>query len=56
LLENGVFETRVLSSLAKVFADEDLKSAQWSTGSMLQNEVYSFQAAYNWKGGRSMTA
>jgi len=42
---------KVLSSLAKVFADEELRDEQWSRGSMLSNEVYSFQVAYRWSGG-----
>jgi len=41
-------KTRLISSLEKVFADEELKAAEWSTGSTLSNEVYSFQVAYNW--------
>lgn len=50
MLQKGVLETRLISSLAKVFADEELKAQQWSKGSMLCNEVYSFQVAYNWNG------
>lgn len=45
-MQNGVLQTRILSSLAKVFADEEVEDTQWSRGSMLLNEVYSFQAAY----------
>ena len=43
-------ETRLLSSLIKVFADEELKAKPWTRGSMLSNEVYSFQLAYCWRG------
>lgn len=45
---NGL-ETRLLSSLTKVFADEEIKERKWDKGSMLCNEVYSFQIAYCWK-------
>ena len=45
---NGL-ETRLLSSLTKVFADEEIKERKWDKGSMLCNEVYSFQMAYCWK-------
>jgi len=41
-----VFETRLLSSLSKVFADEELQDAAVKTGSCLRGEVYSFQVAY----------
>ena len=50
MLNNDKFDIRLVSSLEKVFADEELKAAQWSKGSMLSNEVYSFQAAYYWNG------
>ncbi|NOU75469.1 DUF4091 domain-containing protein [Paenibacillus sp. LMG 31458] len=40
------FETRVLSSLAKVFSDEELVEAVYGKGSMLLNETYSFQVAF----------
>lgn len=39
-------ETRCLSSLAKVFADEELKDELYERGSALANETYSFQVAY----------
>jgi len=48
--EKIVLKIKVLSSLAKVFADEELKDEQWNRGSMLSNEVYSFQVAYKWSG------
>lgn len=47
---DGVLETKVLSSLEKVFADEELNAAEFNKGSMLLNEVYSFQVAYKWNG------
>ncbi|NLC67611.1 MAG: DUF4091 domain-containing protein [Clostridiaceae bacterium] len=49
-------EIRLLSSLEKVFADEDLKALEWKVGSMLLNEVYSFQVAYRWNDVRSSSA
>src|SRR5690606_11485039 len=39
-------ETRVLSSLAKIFADEELRDSSIQQGSALSNETYSFQIAY----------
>ncbi len=48
LLQNELLRTKTLSSLVKVFADEDLKASQWTNGTMLKNEVYSFQVAYYW--------
>ena len=47
-MKNEKLEIRVLSSLEKVFADEELKAAEWPRASMLSNEVYSFQVAYKW--------
>jgi len=47
---NRKLEIKILSSLAKVFADECPKESQWDRGSMLLNEVYSFQVAYWWSG------
>ncbi|HHY81525.1 MAG TPA: DUF4091 domain-containing protein [Clostridiales bacterium] len=41
-----ILQTRLLSSLAKVFSDEDLSAPAFEQGSMLANEVYSFQIAY----------
>ena len=40
------FETRCLSSLSKVFADEELKDTAFSSASALRGESYSFQVAY----------
>jgi hypothetical protein len=45
---NETLELKLLSSLEKVFSDEDLKAQQLCSGSMLLNEVYSFQVAYNY--------
>ena len=42
----NILETRLVSSLEKVFSDEELTAAPWDKGSMLDNEVYSFQLAY----------
>lgn len=46
-----VFETRCLSSLEKVFADEELTCKSINEGSALLNETYSFQVAYRNNGG-----
>ncbi len=40
------FETRLLSSLSKVFADEDLADRAFKRASALRGEVFSFQLAY----------
>ncbi|NYE03429.1 hypothetical protein F4694_000148 [Bacillus niacini] len=40
------FVTRCLSSLTKVFADQELKDQDFNKGSALLNESYSFQVAY----------
>ena len=47
---DGNLEIRVLSSLEKVFADEELRAAPFSRISVLRNEVCSFQTAYRWHG------
>jgi len=39
-------QTRVLSSLVKVFADEPLDAPEVGAGTALANEVYSFQVAW----------
>ncbi|QCJ44302.1 DUF4091 domain-containing protein [Bacillus sp. S3] len=44
------FETRCLSSLEKVFADEELTHPSFSRATSLQNEVFSFQVAYRFIG------
>jgi hypothetical protein len=43
---NHRFQTRCLSSLSKVFADEDLEDVPFHKASALHNETYSFQVAY----------
>ncbi|ASN04205.1 DUF4091 domain-containing protein [Virgibacillus necropolis] len=44
------FETRCLSSLVKVFPDEELKDKTFNHASALLNETYSFQVAYRKNG------
>ncbi|WP_010273431.1 DUF4091 domain-containing protein [Paenibacillus senegalensis] len=44
--EMVTLETRSISSLAKVFADEELKASPYKKGSALANESYSYQMAY----------
>jgi hypothetical protein len=41
-----MFETRCLSSLTKVFADEQLGAKPWNAATALSNERHSFQVAY----------
>ncbi len=41
-----MFETRCLSSLTKVFADEALTAEPWTSSTALSNERFSFQVAY----------
>ncbi|MBB6731341.1 DUF4091 domain-containing protein [Cohnella zeiphila] len=43
------FETRCLSSLAKVFADEELTVPAFTSGSALLGETYAFQVAFRAK-------
>lgn len=43
-------ETKVISSLEKVFADEALNAESFNRATALNNEVYSFQVAYTTKG------
>ena len=45
-----LLKLKVLSSLAKVFADEEPGDTRRNSGTMLSNEVYSFQVAYCWDG------
>lgn len=40
------FETRLLSSLTKVFADSELTDSPVHSGTALRNEMYAFQIAY----------
>lgn len=42
----ATLQMRLLSSLTKVFADEDLQDAAYRCGSCLRGEVFSFQLAY----------
>ena len=42
-------ETRLVSSLVKVFADEELHAPVHPSGSALRGETYSFQVAYRSK-------
>ena len=44
----SILDTRVISSLEKVFPDCELQATEWKKGSMLSNEVYTFQIAYKW--------
>lgn len=44
------FDTRCLSSLEKVFADEELNAQPYQKGSALLKETYSFQIAYRTTG------
>ncbi len=46
----GCLQLRLLSSLSKVFADEEPSIDEFGRGSMLSNEVYSYQVAYHWSG------
>jgi len=45
-LSNSIFEIRFVSSLVKVFADEELTAQSFARGTAFRNEVYSFQTAY----------
>jgi hypothetical protein len=46
MVQNTNFETRCIHSLAKVFADEDLREESYYQGSALIGEYFSFQVAY----------
>src|SRR5699024_3447142 len=46
LNKRDLFHTRCLSSLEKVFADENLESMSFQHATALWNESYSFQVAY----------
>lgn len=48
--EEFTFETRLVSSLIKVFPDEELKAQRFTAGTALLNERYSFQVAYRRRG------
>ncbi|WP_373229819.1 DUF4091 domain-containing protein [Cohnella sp.] len=45
-MSDNRFETRCLSSLAKVFAEQELNDPPMIKGSSMRNEAYSFQVAY----------
>ena len=44
--EDSKLETRCISSLEKVFADEELRAPIWKEASALRGETYSFQVAF----------
>ncbi|WP_199614087.1 DUF4091 domain-containing protein [Paenibacillus alkalitolerans] len=46
MAEEAFLETRCLSSLSKVFPDEELKDAPFNKFSALRNETFSFQVAF----------
>ena len=48
--KNITVETKLISSLEKVFADEPLKADTYNKGTALNNEVYSFQVAFTTTG------
>ncbi|MGE5530438.1 MAG: DUF4091 domain-containing protein [Patescibacteria group bacterium] len=50
-MKSDIFETRCLSSLAKVFADAELEAAPFTGASALLNETFHFQVAFRAKGG-----
>ena len=41
-----ILKTKMISSLEKVFCDEELKAAEFNYGNALRGEIYSFQLAY----------
>lgn len=47
-MPNIYLQLKVLSSLAKVFADQTPDDQELQKGTMLINEAYSFQVAYKW--------
>ncbi|MCM3337963.1 DUF4091 domain-containing protein [Paenibacillus sp. MER TA 81-3] len=46
-MTNNALDTRIISSLIKVFADEPLQAPAFSTASALQGESFHFQLAYH---------
>ncbi|RED76330.1 glycoside hydrolase domain-containing protein [Cohnella phaseoli] len=44
--KHSQFQTRCVSSLVKVFADEALTEASWNRGTALWSETFAFQVAY----------
>lgn len=45
-MEEYTFETKMVSSLVKVFPDEELQAQEFTKGTALLNERFSFQVAY----------
>ena len=41
-----LFKTKLVSSLEKVFCDEELKSQEFKCATALRGEVFAFQVAY----------
>lgn len=50
IMKNENLKLKTFSSLAKIFADSEPAEITWIRGSMLLNEVHSFQVAYKWDG------
>lgn len=48
-MKTKTLETRIISSLEKVFADEEINAVEFNKSTILKNEVFSFQVAYRWK-------
>lgn len=48
---NEIFQVKTVSSLEKVFWDEELQAKEYTSGSALQGERFSFQAAVRMDGG-----
>lgn len=48
--EEYAFETKIVSSLVKVFPDEELRAQEFQEGTALLNEKFSFQVAYRKRG------
>ena len=55
-MNENVIEMKLLSSLEKVFADEEPADSFFKSGTMLSNEIYSFQVAYCWQGNHVQDA
>ena len=49
-MEEYTFETKIVSSLVKVFPDEELHAQEFTEGTALLNEKFSFQVAYRRRG------
>jgi len=56
LPKSNILEVKILSSLEKIFAVEDINPFEWNCASMFLNEVYTFQVAYKWNGLRTCYA